>query len=373
MSLNKPYSAVHQMALLVFASSLVWMSPVLAFFGDEADFLPLPDDTQAVVMVEIGGLQSGWGFLHDSKISSWTTLDKIKQQTLFMSFTVNKRWNFGLKLNQTEGSIDRTIQPFKVDTKGSEFRIWLGSDIAKTWRWRGYFEHQKTDLLRIECFNLNGRTIGGDCPEAKFIFRNALSPNPDGSLPILPLLELKAKAAIVGLEVRRIFISSSRTRLFGQLRVQGAKISSDQNSPLFNLQSPVLLGLNIDGRTLESFREDLRMQLPQDQAWYEYNVTLGVSGAWLISDYWSLPMGLSYSKIKRKNYQERLGVKEIKDNVRLDAGVLWSPVDNLGIYFKGFVMTHNTTGFEPIAYNRRTSSAFDKKYGELALGFVKMF
>ena len=76
MSLNKPYSAVHKMALLVFSFSLVWMSPVLAFFGDEADFLPLPDDTQAVVMVEIGGLQSGWGFLHDSKISSWTTLDK---------------------------------------------------------------------------------------------------------------------------------------------------------------------------------------------------------------------------------------------------------------------------------------------------------
>ena len=361
------------MLLLVFGFSFIWMSPVGAFFGDEPDFLPLPDDTQTVIMLEIGGLQSGWDFLHDSKISSVTTLDEIKQQTLFTSFIVSERWNLGLKLNQTEGSVDRTVQPFKIDTKGSEFRIWLGSDMTKTWQWRGYYEHQKTDVLRIECYSLNGRTIGGDCPEAKFIFRNALNPNPDGSLPILPLVELKAEATIVGLEVRRIFISSPRTRLSGQLRVQGAKISSDQNSPLFNLQSPVLLGLSIDGQTLESLREDLRTQLPQDQAWYEYNVTLGLSGAWSINDHWSLPIGFSYSMIKRKDYQERPGIKEIENNFRLDAGILWTPVDNFGVYFKGFITTHNTNGFEPIAYNQRTSTVFDKKYGELALGFVKSF
>ena len=372
--MNKLYLVVHQIVLLVFGFSFVYTSPALAFFGDEVDFLPLPDDAQTVIMLEIGGLKSGWGFLHDSKISDVTTLDEIKQQTLFVSFTMGERWNLGLKLNQAEGSIDRTVQPFRLDTKGNELRIWLGSAMTKTWQWRGYFEYQKTDLLQIECYTLNtGPTIGGDCPEAEFVFRDALNRNPDGSLPVLPLVELKAEASIVGLEVKRIFISSPRTRLSGQLRVQGAKISSDQNSPLLNLQSPVLLGLSIDGQTLESLREDLRMQLPQDQAWYEYNVTLGLSGAWSINHHWSLPIGLSYSAIKRKDYQERPGIKEIENNFRLDAGILWTPVDNFGVYLKGFITTHNTNGFEPIAYNRRTSTVFDKKYGELALGFVVYF
>ena len=159
-------------------------------------------------------------------------------------------------------------------------------------------------------------------------------------------------------------------RLF---RVQAANISSDQNSPLFNLQSPVLLGLIIDGQTLENLRDDLRMQLPQNKAWYEYNLTLGLSGAWSINERWSLLAGLAYTQIKRKDYQERIAIEEVKDNLRLDAGILWSPTESLGIYFKGFATTHNTLGYEPIAYNRRTSSTFDNKYGELSLGFVKIW
>lgn len=370
---NPLSSASHHMLLVLIGLGLFWVFPAAAFFGDEVDFIPLPDDKDAVLMLEIGSLQSGWDFLHDSQISSVTSLDEIKQQTLFTSFTLSERWDLGLKLNHTQGSVDRTVQPLQIDTAGSEFRVWLGSNMTETWQWRGYYEQQKTDALQIQCYTLNSLTIGGDCPEAQFLFRDALNPNPDGSLPILPLVELQAKAKVVGVEFRREIITSPAIRLSAQLRVQAANISSDQNSPLFNLQSPVLLGLIIDGQTLENLRDDLRMQLPQNKAWYEYNLTLGLSGAWSMNERWSLLAGLAYTQIKRKDYQERIAIEEVKDNLRLDAGILWSPTESLGIYFKGFATTHNTLGYEPIAYNRRTSSTFDNKYGELSLGFVKIW
>ena len=371
MSANPLSSAFNHTPLLIFALGLFWISPTAAFFGDEVDFIPLPDDKDTVLMLELGSLQSDWDFLHDSRISSVTTLDEIKQQTLFTAFTLNERWNLGFKLNHSEGSVDRTVQPLQIDTAGNEFRVWLGADATETWQWRGYYEQQTTDSLQLQCYTLNDLTIGGTCPEAQFIFRDGLNPNPDGSLPILPLVDLKAEARVVGVEFRRALIASPTINLSAQLRMQAANISSDHSSPLLELQSPVLLGLVVGNQTLESLREDLRMQLPQEQDWYEYNLTLGLSGAWSMNASWSLLAGLAYTRIERKDYQERTGIKEAKDNLRLDAGILWTPIEGLGIYFKGFATTHNTLGYEPIAYNRRTSSVFSNKYGELSLGFVK--
>ena len=359
--------------LLIFTLGFFWSLPTAAFFGDEIDFIPLGYEKSTVLMLELGGLQSGWDFLHDSQISSVTTLDKIKQETLFTNFTMKDRWDFGFKLNRSQGSVDRTIQPLRIDTTGKEFRVWLGADANEFWQWRSYYEQQKTDSLELQCYTLNNLTIGGDCEEAQFIFKDGLNPNPDGSLPILPLVELQAKSKVVGVEFRRTLIASPTISLSAQLRLQAATISSEQNSPLFNLQSPVLLGLVVGNQTLESLREDLRMQLPQDTDWYEYNLTLGLSGAWVINANWSLLAGLAYSSIERNDYQERINIKEVKDNFRLDAGILWSPIEGLGIYFKGFATVHNTLGYEPISYNRRTSSTFDNKYGELSLGFIKIW
>ena len=359
--------------LLIFALGLFWTSQTAAFFGDEIDFIPLPEDKNAVVMLELGSLQSSWGFLHDSQISNVTTLDEIKQHTLFTAFTLNERWDLGFKLNHSEGSVDRTVQPLRIDTAGNEFRIWLGSNASETWQWRSYYEQQKTDSLQLDCYTLNNQTIGGNCPEAQFIFRDGLNPNPDGSLPILPLVDLKAEAKVVGIEVRRTVINSSTMNLSAQLRLQAANISSELSSPLLDLQSPVLLGLVIGGQTIASLREELKMQLPQEQDWHEYNLTLGMSGSWSMNASWSLLAGLAYTRIERKGYQERIGIKEVKDNLRLDAGILWTPIEDLGIFFKGYATTHNSLGYEPIAYNRRTSSIFSNKYGELSLGFVKVW
>ena len=68
--------------LLIFTLGFFWSLPTAAFFGDEIDFIPLGYEKSTVLMLELGGLQSGWDFLHDSQISSVTTLDKIKQELL---------------------------------------------------------------------------------------------------------------------------------------------------------------------------------------------------------------------------------------------------------------------------------------------------
>ena len=344
-----------------------------AFFGDEIDFLSFPDNNDALIIMEYSNLRSSWDLLHNSQVSSITKLDEVKQKTLFSRFNINNQWDLGIKLNNIKGSVTRSAQPFEIDTSGNEFRIWFGTNKNENEnvRWRLYYEGQKTDPLVLECYSFNNIVIGGRCQEAKFIFRDALNPNTDDSLPVLPIVNLKSKAKIIGLEFQRPIISNTNYNYSSQLRLQASEISSDFDSPLLELESPVLLGLVIENKTIGELREDLISQLPQAEEWYEFNLTLGLSGWWSLNTNWKLLSGLAYTYIDRKDYQERVGIKSIKNNLRLDLGILWNPRKDLGIYFKGFATTHNTLGYEPIAYNRRTSSVFNKKYGELSVGFIK--
>ena len=73
----------------------------------------------------------------------------------------------------------------------------------------------------------------------------------------------------------------------------------------------------------------------------------------------------------RKNNPKQC--KEITENARLDISLIWAATASSAFYIKGFATKNNTLGYEPIAYNRKSSSQFNKNYGEVAIGFLKFW
>ena len=53
--------------------------------------------------------------------------------------------------------------------------------------------------------------------------------------------------------------------------------------------------------------------------------------------------------------------------------MIWAFKENNALFMKGFITTNNVLGYEPIAYNRKSSSQFDKEYGEIAIGILKFW
>ena len=61
---------------------------------------------------------------------------------------------------------------------------------------------------------------------------------------------------------------------------------------------------------------------------------------------------------------------EYKNNTVLNLAIWFEPFDTFGVYLRGEASTNNVLGFEPIAYNRKSSKYFKHPFGQLSLGFT---
>jgi hypothetical protein len=197
--------------------------------------------------------------------------------------------------------------------------------------------------------------------------------NDDGSLNTVPVLKTKVQANVIGFELRRELISTDNIRVASQVRLQSARIEHDISSPLFTMRSPVLLDFKVNGKPLRQLRDEFRSELPQTNPWYEHNISIGIKGARAFQETISIEAGIAYTKIARNDYIEHPLRHEVTDNFRLDVSLIWATPKDSALYLKGFATTHNTLGYEPITYNRKSSSQFNKKYGEVAIGFIKFW
>ena len=349
---------------------LIFLSPkVNAYFGDEFDLALFPEGSKTMTALQFGTA----GMLKSKKITSTTTIDKILNQEFFISTNIDN-FNIGFSFKQGRTAVTRNVYPKKINTRAQNYRLWLGSKPWKKSQWRSFFSYQTTDLLQLQCYAMASRIVGGNCDDAEFRFLNPdKTRNDDGSLNTVPVLNTKVQANIIGIELRRELFSTNNFRLASQVRLQSARIEHDISSPLFTMRSPVLLDFKVNGKPLRQLRDEFANELPQTNPWYEHNASIGISGARSFYNILSIEAGIAYTKVLRNDYEEHPSINEITDNFRLDVSFIWAIKSNMAIYLKGFAASHNTLGYEPIAYNRKSSSQFDKKYGEVAMGFLKFW
>jgi hypothetical protein len=61
---------------------------------------------------------------------------------------------------------------------------------------------------------------------------------------------------------------------------------------------------------------------------------------------------------------------EYNNNTTLNLAIWMQPSATFNIYLRGEASTNNVLGFEPIAYNRKSSKYFKHPFGQLSAGFT---
>lgn len=356
--------------LYILSLTIFWIPNSYGYFGDEFDLSIFPKGTKIMTAYQFGSA----GMLKSKQITSSTTLNKIINQEFFISANLNNNFNIGFSLRTGETGIERNSHPKNLDTRAQNYRLWVGSKPWQDWQWRGYYNYQTTDLLQLQCYTMASRVVGGNCNDAEFRFLNPdKTNNDDGSLNTVPVLKTKVKANVIGFELRKVLVKMESVRLATQIRLQSTRIEHDISSPLFTMRSPVLLGFIVNGKSLRQLRDEFSAELPQTHPWYEHNISIGIKGAKSFNKTLSLEAGLALTKIARNEYLEHPLRNEITENARLDISLIWAATASSAFYIKGFATKNNTLGYEPIAYNRKSSSQFNKNYGEVAIGFLKFW
>ena len=358
--------------LLRYLNIIIFIFPTVAcaYFGDEFDLALFPQGTKIMTGMQIGSA----GMLDSKKISNITTIEGLTNQEAFISLSLNNQRNIGFSFKHGKTEVERSIQPKTLDTRAYNYRLWIGTDPWQKWQWRGYINHQATDKVKVQCYEMASRIIGGSCLDAEFTFLDPnRTNNDDGSLNTVPVLNTKVIAKTIGIEFRRELIANKTMRLSSQVRLQRNHLKHDITSPLFSMRSPVFLGFVLNGKPLKEIRDNFRQELPQSDPWYEDNFSLGINTAHIFKEFISIGAGLAYTKITRSDYKESVGRKEITNNLRFDLSMIWAFKENNALFMKGFITTNNVLGYEPIAYNRKSSSQFDKEYGEIAIGILKFW
>ena len=349
---------------------IIMPSYTYAYFGDEFDLALFPRGTKTMAALQIGSA----GMLKSKQISNVTSIEGLTNLEAFVSTNLTSQHNVGFAFKRGKTEVGRSIHPKVIDTRAYNYRLWIGSDPWQTWQWRSYINYQSTAEVKIQCYEMASRIIGGNCLEAEFKFLDPnKTNNDDGSLNTVPVLISKVKAKTIGIEFRRELIGTKNTRLSSQMRLQGNYLKHDITSPLFSMRSPVFLDFNLNGKTLREIRNDFREELPQSDPWYEYNLSVGLNAARVFKEALSLETGLAYTMINRNDYRENINRNEITSNLRFDLALIWAFKENSALFIKGFLTTNNILGYEPVAYNRKSSGQFDKEYGELAIGILRFW
>jgi hypothetical protein len=369
-NLRSTMNGIRAQLLCILSLSIFWISNANAYFGDEFDLAVFPNGTKVMTALQLGSA----GMLKSKKITSTTTLNEIINQEFLISANLNNNFNIGFSLKHGKTGMERNTHPKTIDTRAQNYRFWLGSKPWQKWQWRSYLNYQVTDLIQLQCYAMASRIVGGNCDDAEYRFLNPdKTMNDDGSLNTVPVLKTKVQANVIGFELRRELISTDNIRVASQVRLQSARIEHDISSPLFTMRSPVLLDFKVNGKSLRQLRDEFRSELPQTNPWYEHNISIGIKGARTFQETISIEAGIAYTKIARNDYIEHPLRHEVTDNFRLDVSLIWATPKDSALYLKGFATTHNTLGYEPITYNRKSSSQFNKKYGEVAIGFIKFW
>jgi hypothetical protein len=167
-----------------------------AYFGDEFDLALFPRGTKTMAALQIGSA----GMLKSKQISNVTSIEGLTNQEAFVSTNLTSQHNVGFAFKRGKTEVGRSIHPKVIDTRAYNYRLWIGSDPWQTWQWRSYINYQSTAEVKIQCYEMASRIIGGNCLEAEFKFLDPnKTNNDDGSLNTVPVLIVKSSLKQLGL------------------------------------------------------------------------------------------------------------------------------------------------------------------------------
>ena len=294
-----------------------------------------------------------------------------KALTLSAVLKENMRVHYGFERN--EGEVSRTTAPSLTKSAATKHAIDLEFDVMQFKDWRAEvklgFDYASQGPTAIDCYSRGEVTLGGACDEADFRLFDSEEYERTGNVISLPVLrfESRQKSLNLGIALEK---DTSFGLIWQEIGISRSELNFSSQSPLFDISDTFLLDGKFNGQSLQTLITQIENDLPQEEPWIETSLLYGVGVLKDFSVNYFVSVNAQAILIKRSDYIERVGGKEITNNFAINFSVGRYLGESASIHLSAEGFLNYLAGFEPIAYNRRTSRYFDVPYGQVTVGFV---
>lgn len=304
-------------------------------------------------------MDSAWGFLPEvpsafkDSISSEIAL-KIENPSFYASMATA---DFDLKLL-------RSTEPKNVDLQAQKKNFEAGYNFNENSSLFILKNTQDSKSQSFDCYGF-GSFVIGYCPNAD-ININFTNPKYEALGDKIIKINGKTKSKGIGYKKDINFFGFHKA----SLEYLKTEYSYDWISPVEDIDSPFILGLSINGVTLENAINESISMLPQRNKWSSHQLKLSLKQKIATINNVSLISNYDLVSISFNDYKE---IEQIPNfNIRLRLGLEYFFRD-YELLFYGDIYKNNLIGFEPITFNQRTESYFNKSFGELGISISISF
>ena len=304
-------------------------------------------------------MDSAWSFLPDvpSAFKDSTSSEiavKIENSSFYASLADA---DFDLKLS-------RITEPKNVDLQAQKRNFKAGYKFNESSSLFLLKNFQDSKSQSFDCYGF-GSFIIGYCSNADI---NINFTNSKYEALGDKIIKINGKTKSTGLGYKReIDLFGFYEASFVYLKTE---YSYDWISPVEEIDSPFILGLSINGVTLENAINESISKLPQRDKWRSHQLELSLKQKIVTFNNLSFISNYDLVSISFADYKK---IERIPNfNVRFRLGLEYSKKD-YELLFYGDIYKNNLIGFEPITFNQRTESYFNKSFGEIGISLSMDF
>ena len=302
---------------------------------------------------EYRAMDGGWSFLPAVPASFRSSSD--------LNFALSAEFErFGLGVGRSNLDLDlvRSVEPIDVSLsakKDSLAVFYKPSDYRKITL---SVSRQKADQQRFACYDFSGITIGS-C-EAADVQVGSIKPKYD----VLEgdLVGISANTKTIGISFSQV--TNSKWLDYFSVGLFSTTHDYDWLTPVEDLESPFILGLIFNGKTLgDSITESFK-KFPQRDAWRLNQ--LNISGSKAIPIYGDIEIFADGDLIYLNHSDYSAVIAAPNYNLKLKAGLRLVTASVIFELYCNYYH-NNLIGFEPITFNQRTEHYFDRPYGNVGI------
>ena len=309
-----------------------------------------------------------------SRLEGRSTPERNEALRLDVHLPIAERISIDYQRSNNESEVSRTEQPFKTIAKGFDHQIEAGY-----WLFRGdYFsifihgglKYAKQEPVEIDCYNIGGGVVvGGNCEEADFRLIDREKFYLEREFVYLPVITTDANS--IGFKLG----ATLTNKLLGMATYQyvgfeQTEINVRTTSGFLDIEDDFFRQVTFQGRTIGDLVDSEKSELPQEAPWLERTYIFEAGAKHLFRDSIFATGSLAHYFTSRDGYLLGEEEEEYQNNSVLNLALWYQPNEGTRLYIRGEASSNNVLGFEPIAYNRKSSRYFKHPFGQLSVGFT---
>ena len=311
------------------------------------------EEPKATFSLQSKLMEGDWKFLPDVPQSFKKTTSNS-----YGILTNYKKFYFEIESKEIDLSLKRSNEPIDVSLNAkkllSKLSYKINSDLMIYVK---KYSQDATDQ-RFNCYSFNELIIGS-CPNASI---SITSSNPKYEVLGESLVMVTGEVSSITLGFKKFFDNDFISDI--DLSYEQVDHKFDWLSPIEDISSPTLLGLDVGDSTLGEEIDKVLITLPQREGWKTNILNLNAHNQFKLGSNIALEPSLYLKFLNFKNYNNLSSVPRF--NIKFRLGLSFS-FDKTRFTFFGDYYHNNLLGFENIAFNQRTERFFNKPYGELGL------